>query len=66
MPILAMKEMLADWRGAGRAQGKPDVRGWYEANKDKMDLHPHTRRWLELQLGIIKPTSFTDLMDLES
>jgi hypothetical protein len=65
MPLLAMKEMLADWRGAGRAQGKPDVRAWYEANKDKMDLHPHTRHWIELQLGIIQPFSFTDLMDGE-
>lgn len=54
--ILAMsdrhrREMLADWRGAGRAQGYGDnTKPWYEANKDKMHLHPDTRRWIELKL----------------
>jgi len=33
-PLRAMsesytREMVADWYGAGMAQGKPDVRGWY-------------------------------------
>jgi len=40
-------EMLADWRGASRAQGTPDIRKWYEANGDKMLLHPDTRAWIE-------------------
>jgi hypothetical protein len=64
MPLLAMKEMLADWRCAGRAQGKPDVRAWYEKNKDKMDLHPHTRRWIEIRLGVIQPASFSEFIDI--
>jgi len=54
MPDKYRREMLADWRGAGRAQGKPDTRRWYEANKDKMQLHPETRAWIEEQLGISK------------
>jgi hypothetical protein len=41
------KEMLADWKGAGKALGKPDCQEWYLANKNKMRLHPETRRWIE-------------------
>lgn len=51
MPDRYRKEMLCDWRGAGRAQGKPDTKAWYLANMDKMQLHPDTRRWIEKQLG---------------
>lgn len=52
MSEAARKEMLADWRGAGKAQGKPDTFAWYQANKDKMLLHPETREWIEKALGI--------------
>ena len=44
-------EMLADWRGAGKAQGTPDTKLWYKANNQKMQLHPDTRRWLEGMLA---------------
>lgn len=50
MPMLDRKEMLADWRGAGLAQGKPKTWEWYEANKHKMQLHPDTHSWIEAQL----------------
>lgn len=53
MSDTARKEMLADWRGAGRAQGKPDTKAWYLANKDKMQLHPETRQWIEEQLNLV-------------
>ena len=43
----ARREMIADWRGAGQAQGQPDTQRWYLANKDKMQLHPETREWIE-------------------
>ena len=43
-------EMLADWIGAGRAQGAPDIAKWYIKNKDKMTLHPATRAWIETAL----------------
>lgn len=47
------REMLADWRGAGKAQGHGDnTREWYQKNKGKMQLHPETRRWIESQLRI--------------
>ena len=51
MPLACRKEMLADWRGAGRAQGKPDTLTWYTKNRMKMQLGPETRAWIEAQLG---------------
>ncbi len=50
MPNADMKEMLADWRGAGKAQGRPNTWEWYEVNKDKMQLHAETRAWIETEL----------------
>jgi uncharacterized protein DUF5662 len=48
MPEKYLREMIADWIGAGRAQGHgDDVEGWYERNKEKMVLHPDTRARLE-------------------
>lgn len=52
IPDKYRKEMLADWRGAGRAQGTPDTMRWYKKNKYKMVLDPETREWIEKQLGI--------------
>jgi hypothetical protein len=51
MPDRYRKEMLADWRGAGAALGKPDTLGWYRENRRKMQMHPGTRAWIEAQLG---------------
>lgn len=54
MPLRHAKEMLADWRGAGRAYVKdwtPAQTGvWYQEHKDIMVLHPDTRSWIEEQL----------------
>ena len=53
MPDRYCREMLADWKGAGKAiTGKNETKEWYLKNKDKMDLHPETRRWIELHLGV--------------
>lgn len=54
MSATARKEMIADWRGAGRAQGKPNTWEWYEANKGKMQLHPDTRAWVEAEITELK------------
>jgi hypothetical protein len=51
MPDRYRREMLADWRGAGLAQGTPDTLHWYSVNCHKMNLHPETRQWIEIQLG---------------
>lgn len=47
MPDKYIKEMVADWRGAGRAQGQPDIQSWYQVNKNKMVLHISTRNKVE-------------------
>jgi len=49
------KEMLCDWKGAGRAQrrGQPgEVLDWYIKNRHKLRLHVETRGWVEKQLGL--------------
>jgi hypothetical protein len=46
------REMVADWRGAGKALGKPDTKAWYVANRDNMQLHPITRKWIDDIFGM--------------
>jgi len=49
MPLVYILEMVADWRGAGRAQGHgDDLIPWYEKNKDKIMLNEHTRYTVEV------------------
>ena len=53
MSVDARLEMVCDWLGASRAQGKGGLqatRAWYEINKGKMQLHPATREWVEFYL----------------
>lgn len=48
MPYRYIKEMVADWMGAGRAiTGKWDIEEWYEKNADKMELGSWTRAIVE-------------------
>lgn len=55
MPDRYRREMLADWRGASKAQGYGgNVTKWFLTNRSKMQLHPDTTRWLEDQLGLEK------------
>jgi hypothetical protein len=53
MPAVDILEMLADWAGAGRAitGQKCTTTSWYLKNKDKMQLHPVTREFVEGLLG---------------
>lgn len=47
------REMLADWKGAGRAiTGRDDTANWYRANYDNIQLHPETRLWIDMELGV--------------
>lgn len=49
------REMICDWIGAGKAQGKfspksdfmQETRKWWNENNHKMQLHPNTRRIIE-------------------
>lgn len=52
MPFVCCLEMIADWRGAGRALGNPNTQKWYLANRDKMVLHEYTRYMVECELGV--------------
>lgn len=46
------KEMLADWKGAGKAiNGYDDTLNWYKKNRKNIILHPETREWIEDELG---------------
>lgn len=48
MPEKYVREMIADWIGAGLAiTGRRDVADWYTKNKNKMRLHPNTRTLVE-------------------
>jgi hypothetical protein len=41
-------EMIADWKAAGLAiHGRDDVVEFYDKNKDRMNIHPQTRLWVE-------------------
>lgn len=52
MPEKFVREMIADWAGAGRAiTGKWEVATWYDANAEKMLLHPATRVLVELHIN---------------
>lgn len=44
-------EMVADWMGAGRGYvGHWDISEWYESNRDRIKLHPETRKYVETVL----------------
>lgn len=62
MPDVYQREMLADWIGAGKALDKPNTWQWYEANKDKMLLHPETRAWIETELALLKRDAMFESM----
>jgi hypothetical protein len=48
MPAKLVREMVADWMGAGRAiTGKWEVSSWYAANRDKIALGDDTRLRVE-------------------
>lgn len=51
MPMPYRMEMLADWIGAGLAQGTPDTLDWYKKRGRKHVLGFQTRQWIEEQLG---------------
>ncbi len=54
MPDKYMREMLADWRGAGRAiTGKDNTKEWYQGKRQKtILLHPDNKAWIETELGL--------------
>ena len=53
MPERFVREMVADWIGAGQAlgKGKNDAYGWYQAHKAMYVVHPDTQRQVEALLN---------------
>ena len=59
MPLKYRIEMLCDWIGAGKAQGKTspkndpfkEVRTWYKTNKNIIKLHPNTEKWIKKEIN---------------
>lgn len=47
MPQNDIREMVADWMGAGKALNNLDVGSWYLHNRHKMRLHLATRSLVE-------------------
>ncbi len=61
MPDVYRREMLADWRGAGKAiTGVDNTSSWYNHNRDKIQLHFETREWIESQLKLPVPDKYED------
>jgi hypothetical protein len=52
IPDVYIREMIADWRGAAKAQGRPDPSVWYQANRHNLQLHPCSRAQVEQLLGL--------------
>jgi len=50
MPERYVKEMIADWRGAGKAYGNPDTAGWYLENRDQIQVHYATTKLIHYYL----------------
>lgn len=53
MPLHFVREMVADWMGAGRAiTGKWEYQDWYNATKHKQNIHIDTRVLVEFLLKL--------------
>ena len=51
MPEKFVREMIADWAGAGKAiTGKWEIHKWYFENNHKIILHPTTKQLVETLL----------------
>jgi hypothetical protein len=47
IPERYVREMVADWMGAGRATtGRWEVAEWYDRNRDEIWVHPNTREMI--------------------
>jgi len=54
MPELAMREMVADWAGAGRTQhGEWEILEWFEENKEEIAAHLNSKRYIRAYVRLI-------------
>lgn len=53
IPESLVREMVADWMGAGRAiTGRWEVLQWYDQNRERIRITPETRALVESLLGL--------------
>jgi hypothetical protein len=50
MPEVYVREMVADWKAAGKAYGNPNTPEWYAQNRSNILLHPKTKQLVETLL----------------
>lgn len=55
MPRRYRREMICDWRGAGKAYGNPNTLEWYTEKRRHLQLHAATRMFVDQALGFIAP-----------
>lgn len=66
MPHSQVYEMIADWWSFSWKTGNlKEIFDWYERHKEKMILHPATRRLVEDALGKIKSILMSKAVDEE-
>ncbi len=55
IPEALIREMVADWAGAGRAiDGKWEVWSWFDQHRDELRLAPHTTQRVVQLLDILR------------
>jgi len=65
MPPVFVKEMLADWRGAGKAQGQTSLGPWYAKHYWKIEVAKETRDLLHslMEPDELPPTETVTVFD---
>jgi hypothetical protein len=54
IPVKYLNEMVADWKGAGRAiTGEDNTPEWYLKNKKTINLNHINRKWVEKKLHLL-------------
>lgn len=61
IPEKFIREMVADWAGAGRAiNGRWDIRTWYEKNRERINIRSETRVRVEELIGAFEQRVLRD------
>lgn len=67
MPEPLVREMVADWMGAGRAiTGRWGVADWYAQHRDRIHLHPESRALAESLIARFSRSSTNDAQEGET
>lgn len=56
IPLHYLKEILADWIVVCRHRGTTPLK-WYTGKREKLIIHPESRKWLEGKIGYVPEQS---------